>query len=537
MTVIRELNIFGTEIPSDTISQDSWTLLYVDSEELVSADQRGEYAFDNNINTKWHTEWIRNNPAAVLPHEIQIDLNAVYDISGFRYLPYALGGNGCAGMYEFYVSLNGVDWGNPVISGILTDTHQEHEIHFPRETARYIRFVALTEVNDVPVTSIAEFNILGVPFSGNYAPNSIISSPADNLIINVGQGVNFTGTATDMEAHEPFQYVWHFDDASIPDQYVKDPGVITFNNPGIYTITFNVTDSLGRIDTTPATRIISVINDSDRLISHDKWTLHSVDSEELIAEYTPAEYCFDSDSDTIWQTEWSENTPLPPHHISINLGSAYELYEFRYLPRQNISNGRISRYQFYVSVDGINWGNTVATGIFDNDSTEKTVLFTPTTGQFIRLVALSEVYENPWTSIAEMNVHGDCTTPFVRIIDPQTGGIQQEPNMTVTASVCLNADLHSGWGVKYVIDGGITEQIVTLPPDGIIHSDTFSAVFTGLNPADHVIEAFIVDNQNITVLGEETYHMVSGVGLGDIYVAIGDSITYGVGDDYHEDDI
>ncbi|MCK5123408.1 MAG: hypothetical protein KAQ87_04665 [Candidatus Pacebacteria bacterium] len=136
-----------------------------------------------------------------------------------------------------------------------------------------------------------------------------------------------------------------------------------------------------------------------------------------------------------------------------------------------------------------------------------------------------------------MNVHGDCTTPFVRIIDPQTGGIQQKPNMTVTASVCLNPDIHTGWGVKFVIDNGAAEQIVTLPSDGIIHADTFSAVFSGLNPADHVIEAFIVDDQNITVPGEETYHMISGVGLGDYYVAIGDSITYGVGDDYHNDDI
>ena len=37
---------------------------------------------------------------------------------------------------------------------------------------------------------------------------------------------------------------------------------------------------------------------------------------------------------------------------------------------------------------------------------EKEVLFTPVTGQYIRLRATSEVNGNPWTTVAEINVLG-----------------------------------------------------------------------------------------------------------------------------------
>ena len=60
-----------------------------------------------------------------------------------------------------------------------------------------------------------------------------------------------------------------------------------------------------------------------------------------------------------------------------------------------------------MSVDGVNWGNPVATGSFANDATEKQVSFAPTTGRFIHLRALTEVNGNPWTSMAEINVTGN----------------------------------------------------------------------------------------------------------------------------------
>src|SRR5262249_42299737 len=63
-------------------------------------------------------------------------------------------------------------------------------------------------------------------------------------------------------------------------------------------------------------------------------------------------------------------------------------------------------YQFYVSPDGITWGSAVATGTLAADTTEKTVRFTAKTGRYVRLVAVSEINGNAWTSAAELNVLG-----------------------------------------------------------------------------------------------------------------------------------
>ena len=72
--------------------------------------------------------------------------------------------------------------------------------------------------------------------------------------------------------------------------------------------------------------------------------------------------------------------------------------------KTELQTGRIAQYEFYVSTNPVNWGSAVATGTFANTGVEKQVLFSPKTGQYIRLRALSEVNGKPWTSVAELNV-------------------------------------------------------------------------------------------------------------------------------------
>ncbi len=137
------------------------------------------------------------------------------------------------------------------------------------------------------------------------------------------------------------------------------------------------------------------------------WTLRYVDSEELFGENGAAVNAFDNDPGTFWHTEWSLRTPAYPHEIQINLGGVYEVQGFRYLPRQDSSaNGRIRKYEFYVSSDGVAWGSPVVAGEFGNDTNEKQVSFGTRSGSFIRLKAISEVNGNPWTSMAEIRLLG-----------------------------------------------------------------------------------------------------------------------------------
>ncbi len=408
-TSMAELGVLGTlssGTPGSTlIPQSGWSLLYVDSQELVGENGAAINAFDGKSTTIWHTQWKNGSPLP--PHEIQIDLGDVYDIDGFRYLPRQETGeiNGTIKQYAFYVSADGINWGTPVAAGTFAISTSEKQVTFSVVTGRYVRLVALSEVNGNPWTSMAELGVLGAFSSGNHAPNGTIT-PNRDLSVNVGDSVYFKGTGIDPEGDTPLTFLWVFDDPAIPDFTVEDPGLITFNNPGVFTVSLTVTDSLGLSDASPATRTITVTQQGSTLIPQSGWSLLYVDSQELVGENGAAINAFDGKSTTIWHTQWKNGSPLPPHEIQIDLGDVYDIDGFRYLPRQETGeiNGTIKQYAFYVSSDGVNWGAPVATGTFVTSKTEKLVTFNLTTGRYVRLVALSEVNGNPWTSMAELKI-------------------------------------------------------------------------------------------------------------------------------------
>jgi F5/8 type C domain-containing protein/putative BNR repeat neuraminidase len=139
-----------------------------------------------------------------------------------------------------------------------------------------------------------------------------------------------------------------------------------------------------------------------------KWRLEHVDSFQDSAGGKPAhpgEYAFDCNPSTFWHTEWYPADPLPPHEIQIDLGSSNVIRSFSYLPRQGESeNGTIADFEFFVSESTSNWSTPVAKGEFSKSKQSKDVALPAKSGRYIRLVALSEVNNQPWTSIAEIDV-------------------------------------------------------------------------------------------------------------------------------------
>jgi uncharacterized repeat protein (TIGR02543 family) len=419
--------LFSTLAYGANISKSNWSLRYTDSQEIAGEPGAATNAFDGNNATIWHTAWSTGNPPC--PHEIQIDLGATYDIDGFSYLPRQDGGvNGRIAGYEFYISSNGTDWSVPVATGTFANNALEKVVTFTSQSGRFVRLRALSEVNGNPWTSAAEINVSGTLMAGNSPPDSTITLPASDVTINAGGTVNFAGTGSDPDGDVNLSYHWQFGSASgVPDSVVTTPGLVQFNTPGRYTVSFTVTDSQGLSDPTPATRIITVLSSSG-LIPQNSWRLLYVDSQELVGENGAATNAFDGNNSTIWHTAWSSSTTYPPHEIQIDMGYMYEIDGFRYLPRQDGGvNGRISRYEFYVSQDGVNWGTTAASGTFNNDSLEKAVSFSPQVGRFIRLRAMSEVNGNAWTSAAEINVTGKVATAV-------PGTITVTPTTALTAS-------------------------------------------------------------------------------------------------------
>lgn len=139
----------------------------------------------------------------------------------------------------------------------------------------------------------------------------------------------------------------------------------------------------------------------------ETWRIHFVDS------YQPGEgvptNAIDGRAETFWHTHWSNNSvPVHPHEIAIDMGRSIELAGFAYLPRRKQpngdANGRIDRFQFLVSADGTNW-TQAARGRFSESGDWQTNRFAQAaTARYFKLVSWSAFKDQPWASVAELDV-------------------------------------------------------------------------------------------------------------------------------------
>jgi hypothetical protein len=135
------------------------TVVKVDSEETVGENGRGTNAVDGNPNTFWHTQWQDASPEH--PHEIIIELTPPSTIKGFTYLPRQDDmDNGSIGDYEFYVSDDGTDFGQPVSKGTFASGKEKKTVTFEAKKCRFIKLKAISEVNSAAWTSAAEIGVV-----------------------------------------------------------------------------------------------------------------------------------------------------------------------------------------------------------------------------------------------------------------------------------------------------------------------------------------------------------------------------------------
>ena len=80
-----------------------------------------------------------------------------------RYLPRQSGANGTVAGYDIYLSDDGATWGDPVAAGEFSPGRDEKWVPIAETTARYVRFVARSEVNGNPWASGAELSIDAAP--------------------------------------------------------------------------------------------------------------------------------------------------------------------------------------------------------------------------------------------------------------------------------------------------------------------------------------------------------------------------------------
>jgi hypothetical protein len=133
----------------------------------------------------------------------------------------------------------------------------------------------------------------------------------------------------------------------------------------------------------------------------------TVDSEETVGEDGRGVNAVDGNPNTIWHTQWQDASPPHPHEIILQLDPPCKIKGLTYLPRQEVGDydGTIEGYEIYVSDDGEDFGQPVKTGeFFPYGKDKRIVLFEAKQCGFVKLVALSEVYGQAWTSAAEIGV-------------------------------------------------------------------------------------------------------------------------------------
>jgi galactose oxidase len=158
MSAAAEINLLGGTDPA--LPRTGWTAA-ADSQETKEEDGKAQNVLDGDTNSIWHTEWSDDEPA--LPHTLTVDMQKTYQVSGLSYLPRpAVSPNGRIGKYTVSTSLDGEQWGAPVVAGAFQDSEVVQSTTFAPQVARFVRLTALSEAGARgPWSSAAEINVLG----------------------------------------------------------------------------------------------------------------------------------------------------------------------------------------------------------------------------------------------------------------------------------------------------------------------------------------------------------------------------------------
>ncbi len=196
------------------------TLKFVraDSQETASEDGKGANAVDGDPNTFWHTQWTDDNPPC--PHEIVIELAPPSTISGFTYLPRQDGSaNGAIKDYEFYISDDDKDFGQPVKKGTFAEGSEKKTVNFDAKKGRFIKLRALSEINGEAWTSAAE---IGVVAATQQAPATdkiqlkFVRADSQETASEDGKGAN----AVDGDPNTFWHTQWTDDNPPCPHEIV-----------------------------------------------------------------------------------------------------------------------------------------------------------------------------------------------------------------------------------------------------------------------------------------------------------------------------
>ncbi len=201
----------------------------VDSEETDAENGSGENAVDCNPGTYWHTQWQSKSPAP--PHEIIIELLPPAVIKGFTYLPRQdESDHGTIKDYEFYVSDDGRNFGQPVKKGTFEPGRGRKIETFEPIKCRFIKLRAISEINGLPWTSAAEIGVIQSGEDGA-VENAVAGEPSIALSVAI-PAHNGERSVDDHDRNPHFHViVSNISDTSSPLTPSLSPGEREIRNP------------------------------------------------------------------------------------------------------------------------------------------------------------------------------------------------------------------------------------------------------------------------------------------------------------------
>lgn len=118
-----------------------------------------EHAIDGDPDTFWHSRW--SDDPTKNPHELVIDFGEPRKLHGIVYSGRADKENGRVKDYQVFFSDDGKSWGKPALSGTFANTDAEQRAKLDKPlTARFLKFIVLSEVHGQPFASVGELDIV-----------------------------------------------------------------------------------------------------------------------------------------------------------------------------------------------------------------------------------------------------------------------------------------------------------------------------------------------------------------------------------------
>ena len=131
------------------------------------------------------------------------------------------------------------------------------------------------------------------------------------------------------------------------------------------------------------------------------------------------------------------------------------------------------------------------------------------------------------------NIEYGTGDPLLRITAVEKDYWQGNADITIVAN---SINLQLGWMVNFVLDKDTDAERVIEEPVSDNAAEHFEVKFTGVNIwGEHIIHCYVTDDFGTVLSYQGTQDKIETV-TGDYYVAVGNSITRGSGDDYPSDD-